>query len=125
MSLISALIAVPASTIRDGCRSLPSARAGADRGQLQQSPTGVPASVLEQPDRPVGTLLGLADTLAHRPLIALACVGAVHVYANQRLAGQAADEEIAFPLRPELAGVDHQAARRDDGIPAHLGLLEL
>ena len=82
------------------------------RGRQFQEPTfAVAPSVLEQPDSAVRALLGLADALAHRPLIALSGVRAVHVDTNERQAGEATNRTD----RPSTAA---RACRsRPSGLP--------
>lgn len=86
----------------------------ADRREAQQ-PAAL--AVFEYPDRAVRPLLDLADARAHVEPLRLARSIAVEDDPQQHLARQTAHEPVAVPVREQGAGIDHEAGRRDGGLP--------
>ena len=75
--------------------------------------------IFQHPERAVGTLLHIADTMAHVPALRHLCA-AMPVEDNpvERFGRHAADEPVAVPLREGLrSAVEHQIARRDHRNP--------
>src|SRR5581483_7415560 len=109
---------------RDGADAAPTGRVQPllRRHDAQDPPIAV---VGQQPERAVRALPHVADALAEalQQALFLGDLLAFDLEANENLRPQRADEQIAFPRRETIAGVERHAGGRDRGHPVPERLL--